>query len=85
MVCYQVFAQVYPGQCNRILVHTHIFPVQVSALPDLSMASYGNFHTLRRYFPTAEQAQAWAEHLKSAYAKGPVENPIPDGSQQYLF
>jgi hypothetical protein len=83
MTYYQVFSQVYPGHYNRVLVHTHIFPVQAPALP--SWVSIGNFHTLRRNFPDQELAQKWADHLHTAHAKGPVKNPILDGCQGELF
>jgi hypothetical protein len=85
MTYYQVFAQVHPGQYNRALVHTNIFPVHAKALPARSLVSIGNFHTLRRYFPKAEQAQMWAEHLHTTHAKGPVKNPILDSCQINLF
>jgi hypothetical protein len=85
MTYYQVFAQVHPGQYNRVLVHTYIFMVQAPALPHPSWVCIGNFHTLRCYFPQAEQARKWADHLHSAHAKGPVKNPILDGCQGELF
>jgi hypothetical protein len=82
---YQVFARVYPGQCNRVLVHTHVLPVTAPALPAPSLVSFGNFHTLRRYFTSPEQAEQWASYLRATYAKGPVRNPIVDGGQPGLF
>jgi hypothetical protein len=82
---YQVFAHVYPGQFNRVLVHAHILPVTASALPAPSFVSFGNFYTLRRYFPVREQAEQWASYLRTNYAKGPVHNPIMDRSQPKLF
>jgi hypothetical protein len=85
MTYYQVFAQVYPGQYNRVLVHTAIFPVQAPALPAPSWVSIGNFHTLRLNFSNKEQAQKWADHLHATHTIGPVRNPILDGCQGELF
>jgi hypothetical protein len=82
---FQVFAQVHPAQSNRISVHTHIYKTEAPALPAPSIVSFGNFHTLRRYFPTPEQAQTWACYLKSVFTKGSVNNPIMDGGQIQLF
>jgi hypothetical protein len=82
---YQVFAHVHPGQCNRVLVHAHTFPVHCPVLPAPSLVSFGNFHTLRRYFPTPEQAQTWAGFLRSSFAIGPVKNPSLGGYQIELF
>jgi hypothetical protein len=82
---YQVFVHVYPGQFNRVLVHTHILPVTAPALPAPSLVSFGNFYTLRRYFPAREPAEQWASYLRATYAKGPVHNPIMDGGQYDLF
>jgi hypothetical protein len=82
---YQVFAHVYPGQFNRVLVHTHILPVTAPALPAPSLVSFGNFYTLRRYFPAREPAEQWASYLRANYAKGPAHNPIVDGGQPELL
>ena len=77
---YQVFAQVYPAQCNRVLVKSHIFKVTAPALPESSLVSVGNFHTLKRFFPTQEQAEKWSSMLFQKFAKGPIKNPILDPS-----
>ena len=82
---YQVFAQVYPAQCERILVKTHIFKVVAPALPEPSLVSIGNFHTLKRSFLTQEQAEKWASSLCQKFSKGPAKNPILGGGQLYLF
>lgn len=82
---YQVFAHVYPGQFNRVLVHTHILPVTALVLPAPSLVSFGNFHTLRRYFSAQEQAEQWASYLRANHAKGPTHNPVMDGGQPELF
>jgi hypothetical protein len=92
MFCYfQVFAQIYPGQCNRVIVSTHIFTEQTSSpakrrilCPAPSLVSFGNFHTVRRYFRTQTKAEQCAEHLRTTYTKGPAHNPIMDG-QLELF
>jgi hypothetical protein len=44
--------------------------------------SFGNFHTLRCYFPTPEKAQSWALYIRSEHSKGPVHNLIMDGGGQ---
>jgi hypothetical protein len=82
---YQVFAQVHPGQFNRVLVHAFVLKVKAPELPAPSLVSFGNLHTLRRYFPAPEQARQWASSLRSAYAKGPVQNPLLRGYQLELF
>jgi hypothetical protein len=82
---FQVFAQVYPGQCNRVIVWTHIFKEDAPALPAPSLVSFGNFHILRRCFPTPEQAEQWAGYLRSTFIQDPAHNPIMDGGQLYLF
>jgi hypothetical protein len=81
---FQVFAQVYPGQYNRVLVHTYLFKEQAPALPPPSLLSFGNFHTLRRYFPTQAQAEQWSGYLRSAFIQGPAHNPSLDGGQLWL-
>jgi hypothetical protein len=86
MSCYyQVFAQVYPAQGNSVFAFTHIFKTEAPALPAPSLISFGNFHTLCRYFPTPEQAQTWACYLKSGFTKSPASNPIMDSGQIDLF
>jgi hypothetical protein len=82
---YQVFTRVYPGQFNRVLVHTCILPVTASVLPAPSLVSFGNFHTLRRYFTSPERAEQWASYLRATYAKGPVRNPVMGRGQLELF
>jgi hypothetical protein len=47
--------------------------------------SFGNLHTLRRYFPAPEQAAKFASNLRATYAKGPVQNPLLRGYQPELF
>jgi hypothetical protein len=84
-IFYQVFAHVYPGQCSRVLVHTHILPIQAPTLPAPSLASFGNFITLRRSFTAPEQAEAWACLIRSGFAQGLVKSPILDGGQIELF
>jgi hypothetical protein len=69
---YLAMAHVYPGRDNRILVHTHIFREQASTCPAPSLVSFGNFHTLRRYFPTQAQAEQWTGYLRSTFTQGPV-------------
>jgi hypothetical protein len=85
---FQVFAQIYPGQCNRVIVHTHIFREQTSSpakrrilCPAPSLVSFGNFHTVRRYFRTQTRAEQWAEYLRTTYTKGPARS----GGQLELF
>jgi hypothetical protein len=82
---YQVFAQVHPGQFNRILVHAFVLRVKAPELPAPSLVSFGNLHTLRRYFLTPEQAAKFASNLRATYAKGPVQIPLLRGSQLELF
>ncbi|GHU86657.1 hypothetical protein FACS189476_00210 [Spirochaetia bacterium] len=73
---YQVFAQAYPAQGDRVIVHSFMFPVTAPYLPAPSLVHIGNFYTLRWYFPSPEQAGAWADDLKLTYSKGPAENPL---------
>jgi hypothetical protein len=82
---YQTFVQIYPGHCNRVLVRTHILPVHAPSLPAPSLVSFGNFHTLRRYFPAPEPARVWAGYLRASFSNGPVKNPSLDGGQIALF
>ena len=82
---YQVFAHVYPAQCDRVLVHSHIFRVDAPKLPKPSLSSFGSFFTLKRFFKTREKAETWALGLHRKYAKGPVKNPSLDSGQLYLF
>jgi hypothetical protein len=73
---YHVIAQVFPAQGCRVRVVTHIAPQYFpQAPPAPSLTSIGNFHTLRRSFPTKPLAAAWTEHLHITYTKGPTKNP----------
>jgi hypothetical protein len=82
---YQVFAHVYPAQCDRVLVHSHIIRVVAPKLPEPFHSSFGNFFTLKRFFKTREKAEIWALGLHQKYAKGPIKNPSLDGGQLHLF
>ena len=82
---YQVFAQVFTAQGERVIVNTHIFKGKAQVLPASSLINVGNFHTLRRYFPTLEQAKKWASLLHEKFTKGPAKNPTLSGGQLYLF
>jgi hypothetical protein len=76
---------VFPAQGERVIVISHIFRGKAQALPAPSLVSFGNFHTLKRYFPTLEQAKKWASLLHEKFTKGPAKNPTLSGGQLYLF
>ena len=78
---YQVFGHVYPGQINRVIVHTVISRLELSVVPAPSLCAVGNFFTLKRYFTTREQAEKWASYLHKEYEKGPATNPLHSGRQ----
>jgi hypothetical protein len=48
--------------------------------------SVGNFHTLRRYFETQEQAEKWAALLHQNFSVGSAHHPmVSKGQQEFNF
>ncbi|GHU68544.1 hypothetical protein FACS189447_10990 [Spirochaetia bacterium] len=82
---YKVFAQIYPAQCNRVIVHTNIFKEEAPELPAAYLKRSGNFYTLRRWFLNQEKAIDFIAYLELTFSKGPAKNPILDGDQLDLF
>ena len=76
-VSFCVFAQVFTGFFGRVSVCCQIYKVSAKSekLKPASLVSLGNFHTLRRWFPTLEQALKFGELLKSRFAHGPTVAP----------
>jgi hypothetical protein len=64
---YLVFAQIH--YClRRVTVFSTIYTV--STPQPASLAVHGTLFTLRRCFAAYQQAQGWAQHLKTKYAQG---------------
>jgi hypothetical protein len=81
-VIFQAFVQVFSAQGNRVLVKSHIFKQFTNTLPQPSLVSVGNFHTLRRYFETQEQAEKWAALLHQKFSVGSARHPLASKEQQ---
>jgi hypothetical protein len=82
---YLAIVMVYPCQFNRVHCFPHVIPVMARAMPGPSLVSTGNYHTLKRYFPTMAQARKWASYMLGTYSKGTREHPLHTGNQLSLF
>jgi hypothetical protein len=85
MHVFLVHAQVFSAQGNRVLVSAHILPLSVLSLPAPSLVSVGSYHSLRRSFTAADQAERFAAFLRSTFTRGPAHHPFKDRSQSELF
>jgi hypothetical protein len=85
MLSYLVQAQIFPAQGARVVVVAHVLPVFVPSLPAPSVVSFGSYHSLRRSFSTADQAERFAAFLRSTFTQGPAHHPFKDRGQLDLL
>lgn len=67
---------VFPGQFNRIHCCPWVSVVHAPSLPSPSISSFGNYHSVKRYFSSGKKAHTWAARIVKKFSVGPKHNPL---------